>query len=185
MVARLLMILGLAAALAGCAQGRSLPPLEEVSASPYRLDTGDELRLIVFGQPDLSGEFVINEAGRVSLPLVGAVPARGLSTVELEQAVIDELAGDLLVNPDVSVEIIQYRPFFILGEVERPGAYEYVPDMTVLTAVAIGGGFTFRAQEDFVSITRTAVRGEPVEARASRDAPVLPGDVIFVFERFF
>lgn len=172
--------------LAACASpGSSLPPLPEESVQPYRLDSGDQVRVIVFGQPDLSGEFRVSDSGNIAIPLIGAIQARGRATRELEQAITSTiLANGLLVNPSVSVEVQTYRPFFILGEVRNPGQYPYVNGMTVSTAVAIGGGFTFRAETNYVSITRQ-VDGRTIEGRAERNTLVRPGDVIYVFERYF
>lgn len=178
----LLALIGLGA----CASpGRSLPPIPTETAGPYRLDSGDQVRVIVFGQPDLSGDFRVNDSGNIAIPLIGAIQARSRSTQELEQAITSTiLANGLLVNPSVSVEVQTYRPFFILGEVRNPGQYPYVNGMTVSTAIAIGGGFTFRAEPDYVSITRQ-VDDRTIEGRAERNTLVRPGDVIYVFERYF
>ena len=171
--------------LAACARGGSLPELQSAEPGPYRLDTNDSVRVIVFGQEELSGDFLVNDSGSISVPLIGAVDARGLTTSELEDGVELILADGLLVNPSVSVEVLEFRPIFVLGEVEAPGRYPYEPGMTVLTAVSVAGGFTFRAEEDYVSVTRRVSPTEAVEARAAREALVDPGDVIYVFERFF
>ncbi len=183
---RLLSLLALALALAGCSSpGSSLPPVPEAAAGPYRLDTGDTIRMIVFGQQDLTGQFIVGDNGTVAVPLIGIIPARGATASELGQRVGEALVSqNLLVNPSVSVEVVEFRPFFILGEVRQPGRYPYIPNMTALTAVAVGGGFTYRAQEDLFSITRVA-DGRAVEGRAERDTLVRPGDVITVFERNF
>ena len=118
------------------------------------------------------------------MPLLGAVPVRGKSTDELEETIEAELAKGLLRDPSVSVQVERFRPFYILGEVKQPGQYPYVPGMTVLAAVAIAGGFTFRAEDDYVAITRQAGK-DAAEGRAARQSIVLPGDTIFVFERWF
>jgi polysaccharide export outer membrane protein len=184
MFKRCLLVVLAAFLVSACVSGADLPPLPESSAGPYRLDTGDQIRLIVFGQPDLSGEFTVNDNGNISIPLLGPVQARGLSTADLESEVVTALSRDLLVNPSVSVEIQKFRPVFILGEVASPGQYDYTPGMTVLTAVTVAGGFTFRAVEDYVSITRRT-GDAAVEGRAERETLVQPGDVIFVYERYF
>jgi polysaccharide export outer membrane protein len=175
-----------AATLGACAQpGAGLPPLTDAERGEYRLGGGDTLRVLVFGDPRLNGEFRVSDDGGVALPLIGQVPAAGRTTRELERTVATQLQSQgVLRNPQVAIEVLNYRPFFILGEVERPGQYAFQPGMTVLTAVAIGGGFTYRANRDFASITR-AVEGTPTEGRVGRASLVQPGDVITVFERRF
>ena len=174
------------ALLAGCASTTSrLPPLPATAAgSAYLLGAGDTLKITVFGEDDLSGMFKIADNGEVAIPLVGQVLAQGLSLPDFQKKLSAALNVKAVKSPDVTVQIDAYRPFFILGEVKNPGSYPYVPDMTVLTAVAIAGGFTFRASEDEVSVTRKT-NGVAKESRASRDARILPGDVVFVFERHF
>lgn len=172
--------------VAACAQpGSGLAPIPEAEPSAYLLGSGDTLRLLVFGDPRLNGDFRVSDDGKVALPLIGSVQAAGRTTRELEQAIASQMQSQgILRNPQVAVEVTAYRPFFILGEVERPGQYPFQPGMTVLTAAAIGGGFTYRANRDFFSITR-AVNGTPTEGKAFRPSLVLPGDVITVFERRF
>ncbi len=171
--------------LAACSPGSSLPPLQEGGDGAYRLDTGDSINVIVFGQESLSGVFAVSDGGDVSMPLIGLVPARGLTLEAFRSEVEQRLADGFLVNPNVSAQVDTYRPIFVLGEVAAPGQFPYQPGMTVLTAVSIAGGFTYRAEQDYVSITRQRRGEQPSEARAPRDAVVQPGDVINVFERFF
>ena len=182
---RLMPALAIALLLAGCASlDETAPPLEPVAVDAYRLDSGDRLRVMVFGQPDLSGEFSVDGSGAVALPLVQNVSARGKTTDELAQHLKTVLSEKFLRDPVVSVEVAQYRPFYILGEVNRPGQYAYVNGMTVKTAAAIAGGFTFRAATAQVVITRRA--GEAThEGSAAVNAPVLPGDTVYVGERVF
>jgi polysaccharide biosynthesis/export protein len=172
--------------LAGCASSSNrLPALPNTQGSAvYLLGAGDTLRITVFGEADLSGTFKISDNGALVMPLVGQVAAQGLSVAELQKRLVAQLNVKAVKSPDVTIQVEEYRPFFILGEVKNPGSYPYVPEMTVLTAVAIAGGFTFRAAENEVSVTRKH-NGAPVEARATRDARVLPGDVVYVFERHF
>jgi polysaccharide export outer membrane protein len=120
------------------------------------------------------------------MPLVGAVAARDLTTGELEKSLTKRLSEDakVLVNPSVSVQLVVARPFYILGEVKNPGQYPCAYETTVLSAVAIAGGFTYRARTDYVSITRK-VGEQVVERRADRDSPIQPGDVVYVYERYF
>ena len=150
----------------------------------YRLDSGDRIRVTVYGHEDLSGEFELDSEGRVSLPLIPDVAASGLSIGELEQAIAEELSPDFLKNPKVSIEVLNYRPFYILGEINDPGGYPYVNGMTLVKAVALAGGYTYRARTSKVTITRT-VADSQTQIRATADTPVMPGDVIEVPERFF
>jgi polysaccharide export outer membrane protein len=171
--------------MTGCAGGaRRLPPLPTDPVGAYQLGAGDALKITVFGEPDLSGTFKISDNGVIVVPLVGQVAAQGLSVPDLQKKLTALLNQKAVKSPDVTIQIEEYRPFFILGEVKNPGSYAYVPDMTVLTAVAIAGGFTFRASEDEVSVTRKR-NGAAVESRATRNSRVLPGDTVFVFERHF
>lgn len=150
----------------------------------YVLGSGDRVKITVFGEPELSGEFQIDGQGEVSLPLIGAVRAIGDTTRSFEDRVEASYADGYLVSPQVSVEVLNFRPFFILGEVNNPGSYPYREGLTVLNAVALAGGFTYRADEDDIEITRggdTSVR--PAEAQLS--TPVGPGDMIRVTERLF
>jgi polysaccharide export outer membrane protein len=170
---------------AGCASNVSkLPDLPVDAIGPYKLGAGDSLKITVFGDEELSGIYNVADNGGVVMPLVGNVPATGLTLPELQRRLTEQLNARAVKSPDVTVQIAAYRPFFILGEVKTPGSYPYVPDMTVLTAVAIAGGFTFRASEEEVSVTRKNA-GTSREARARRDARLMPGDVVYVFERHF
>ncbi len=153
------------------------------AAPAYKLGAGDKLRVIVYGEQDLSGEFDVTGTGRVSLPLIGQVQATGLTLEEFEQEIAGKLEQGYLTNPKVSAEVLNYRPFYIIGEVEKPGQYPYASDMTVLNAVAVAGGFTYRANTDSVYITRGD--GAEVQYQASQQVKVLPGDVVRVPERFF
>lgn len=154
------------------------------SPSEYRLASGDTLRVTVFGHDDLSGEFEIDGAGNVSLPLVRAIPAAGKTPLELEQAIADALQPDYLRDPRVSVEVMNYRPIYVLGEVNHPGSYPYETSLTVDKAIAKAGGFTYRARTGRLKIVRSS---DPTrnQAEATLDTEVLPGDVIQVPERYF
>ncbi len=149
----------------------------------YRLGSGDKLRIIVFDEEDVSGEFEVDGGGQVSMPLVGSVNAGGRTAKQLETDIVLALQNGYIRNPRVSVEVLNYRPFYIIGEVNAPGSYPYRNGLTVLTAVAMGGGFTFRADEDDIMVTRSGSNGEPV--RVTIDDIVLPGDVVRVEERLF
>ena len=149
----------------------------------YILDVGDRLRITVFGHEDLSGEFEVGSAGGVSMPLVGEVKAQGQTVPQLEQRIVEKFKPDYLKDPQVSVEVINYRPFYIIGEVRNPGTYPYVGGMRIVNAIAMAGGFTYRADEDDFLLTRAKGDGKPVEV--GPDTRVYPGDVIEVQERFF
>ena len=171
--------------LAACSPGSNLPPLPATAAGPYRLGVGDEVRIITFGEERLTSQFKVNDRGNIAIPLLGSIPASGLTTGELEKSISKALIDKkVLLDPSVSVEVLNYRPVFILGEVSRPGQYPYQPGMTVLTAVAIAGGFTYRAETDYASILRIT-GNHTVEGRAPRGTVVRPGDVIDIYERYF
>lgn len=150
----------------------------------YVLGTGDRLKLTVYGEADLSGEYEVGSSGIVALPLVGDVRAAGQSLRAFEQAVRAKLAEGYLKDPRVSAQVVNYRPFFILGEVAKPGGYPYVNGMTVLNAVALAGGYTYRADKSGVTVTHAA---DPRKQAVSvaEEATVAPGDIIRVPERFF
>lgn len=177
------------ALLAGCARElpRSAPLLSGPAATTYHLDTGDSVRVVVFEQESLSGTYIVDATGRIMMPLIGQVSARGRSTSGLASTIRTRLASGYLREPDVSVELAQTRPFYIHGEVSRPGAYRFAPDMTVERAVALAGGFTSRADARIVSVDRrsgTATLEAIVYQLSLLDA-VLPGDTIYVKERLF
>ena len=153
-------------------------------AQDYGLSSGDRIRVTVFGHEDLSGEFEVNGAGKVALPLISKIDAEGATVSELEARIVDALKPDYLIQPRVSIEILNYRPFYIVGEVVTPGSYPFVNGMTVLNAVAVSGGFTYRARKNRVSIQRNIDDGT-MEFQAELTTPVQPGDVIEVPERFF
>ncbi len=150
----------------------------------YKLGTGDRLRVTVFGEEDLSGEFDIDGTGSVALPLIGNQKAAGIDVRALEKNVEKLLADGYLVSPRVSIEVMNFRPFFILGEVNEPGSYPYVNGLTVINAVALAGGFTHRARTDRVIITRGKGDNKE-ELEAEEDTAVFPGDSLRVTERFF
>ena len=155
------------------------------SVAGYALGPGDRVRLTVFRHEDLSGEFDVDGEGFLAMPLVGEIRGAGLNARQLESQIEGRLKeGGYLVNPQVSVEVLNYRPFYIIGEVNNPGSYQYVNGMTVINAVALAGGFTYRADQDDIIITRGGSEGRRIDdVRA--DTPVLPGDIVEVTERFF
>ena len=150
----------------------------------YSLDAGDKLRVVVFGQDSLSNNYTVDAGGRVTLPLIGAVPARGLTTAQLSASIAGRLKQSYIRDPSVVVEVETYRPFFVLGEVTYPGQYPYVPDMTVENAIAIAGGFTPRAAKENAVVSRKA-RGAPVRYAMPLQSRLRPGDTVTIPERWF
>jgi len=151
---------------------------------PYILDTGDRLRVFVYGQPNLSRLYTVDQIGNIAIPLIGSVRARGRTTIELERTIAARLGREYVKDPQVTVDVAQNRPFFILGEVRLPGQYPFVSGMTVEQAVAIGGGYTERASHRTYRITRKL--GALIDQiEAPGDYPLCPGDTVYVYERFF
>ena len=151
---------------------------------PYLLDSGDRLRVQVFGQEGLTNSYIVDSAGNIAMPLIGTVPARGTTTTELGRLIAARLRAGFIRQPSVSVEVELYRPFFILGEVNAPGQYPYVPNMTVEAAVAIAGGFAPRANKHNITLSRN-YGGEIMRGKVPVDYPMRPGDTITVRERWF
>jgi len=171
--------------LAACSGYRPAPPaFHEALYQPYILDAGDRLRITVFDQPDLTNTYSVDQAGYIAFPLIGSVPARGHTAKQMEQKIAQMLRNGFLRDPDVTVEIDRYRPVFIMGEVGSPGQYSYVPGMTVQKAVAAAGGFTPRAHQGTVDITRE-INGKVMTGRVVITDPLLPGDTVYVRERLF
>ncbi len=152
--------------------------------SVYLLDSGDRLRVVVFGQDGLSNSYIVDAAGNITMPLIGAVPTRGVTTTELARAVGARLRNGFIREPHVAIEVESYRPFFILGEVTYPGQYPYVPNMTVETAVAIAGGFTPRAYRWEAKVARNQ-NGQSIRMGVPPSYTVRPGDTITIDERWF
>ena len=151
---------------------------------PYTLDSGDRLRIVVFGQEGLTSTYIVDVSGKIAMPLIGAVSVRGLTTTQAARVIADRLRQGFIREPHVAIEVEIYRPFFILGEVIAPGQYPYVPNMTVETAVALAGGFTPRAYRWDVEVSRSA-GGVTARQKVPMIAPVRPGDTINVGERWF
>jgi protein involved in polysaccharide export with SLBB domain len=171
--------------LAACASNSPpLPPeLAQQSASVYRLGLGDKVRINVYGERELSGEYQVSANGSVAMPLVGDVPAVGLSARELEQRLVERYRG-YLKDPKIAVEVYDFRPYFVLGEVERPGQYPAQEGTTLLGAIATAGGFTYRADRGRVFIRRGG-DGKEYQVDPTANVMVAPGDVIRVGERYF
>ena len=152
--------------------------------SAYHLDAGDKLRVVVYGQEGLTNTYAIDAGGSITMPLIGSVPARGRTTAGLAAEIAGRLRNGFIRDPSVAVEIEAYRPFFILGEVQAPGQYPYVPNMTVESAVAIAGGFSPRARRDSVTLTHTDASGTG-RFIVPPGTPISPGDTVLVGERWF
>jgi len=150
----------------------------------YRLGPNDRTRIIVYGQPNLTGEFVLDGSGNLAFPLIGNVPANGMTPTELQRAIATKLDPDYLHNPSVSVEVASRRPFYVVGEVQKPGSYPYVTDMNVLNAIATAGGQTYRANMGRFYIKRQ-VDGQVVRVSATQESRLQPGDTVVVRERYF
>ncbi len=183
-------VLALAAAavammLSGCASYKPAPKsFQEATIQPYRLDSGDRLRVSVFEQPSLSNTYTVDQAGYIAFPLIGQITARGQTMPTLEGAIAAKLKQGYLRDPDVTIEMDRYRPVFVMGEVGRPGQYSYVPGMTAQNAIAIAGGFTSRGNQRDVDVTRK-INGEVITGRTTISSQVLAGDTVYVRERLF
>ncbi len=159
-----------------------LPGVSSAQETGYQLGAGDRVRVVVFGEEELSGEFELDGQGDFSMPLIGTINANTTTSRQLEEQIAVLLRDGFLKNPRVSVEVLNYRPFYIMGEVNQPGSYPYRAGITILNAAAIAGGFTFRADEKDI-VVRRGGKGEAVKMPA--DTIVQPGDVIRVKESFF
>ncbi|HEV7877465.1 polysaccharide biosynthesis/export family protein, partial [Bradyrhizobium sp.] len=159
-------------------------PIPVAYDAAYRLDAGDRLRIMVYGQEGLTNTYAIDAGGSITMPLIGAVRARGLTPAGLAAEISGKLRNGYIREPSVAVEIEAYRPFFILGEVAAPGQYPYVPNMSVESAVAIAGGFSPRAKRDRVTLTHTDAGGS-IRTVVPLGTPISPGDTVLVGERWF
>jgi polysaccharide export outer membrane protein len=151
----------------------------------YKLGANDRLRITVFGQPTLTGEYTLDGNGVLSFPLIGNLPAEGVTTSQLQKAIAGKLSPDYLVNPNVSAEVITRRPFYVIGEVQKPGNYSYVTSLTAINAVALAGGFTRRARKNDFYVRRTSADGQTVRVEAHSGTVLQPGDTLEVRERLF
>lgn len=164
--------------LFSCAQEGNL------SMSQYQLGSGDRINISVFGQDDLSMEIRLPDVGTINYPFLGELKLVGMTAAEVESLIYDGLLGDYLVNPSVSVSIVEYRPFFIDGEVKRPGGYPYQPGLSVNKAAALAGGYTERANKDKITIVRET-DGQQFEFSVSVTDMLQPGDIVTINQRFF
>ncbi len=151
---------------------------------PYRLGSGDRVHIIVYNEPAFTGDFSVSDSGQISLPLAGDVKASGLTVTEFQDLATKVLADGYINHPKLSVEVLSYRPFYILGEVNRPGQYPFAPGMTVFNAVAAASGFTYRGNKSVILIRHEGEVGEH-EVRLDATTKVQPGDTIRIKERYF
>lgn len=179
-------LIGAGFGLAACGSDVSAPPPEPSGGADaaYKLAVGDRLQIAVFGHPKHTGEFQVDSAGHINFPLLGEVEAKGRTVAQLRQNLKQELNENYIVDPKVSVEVLNYRPFFILGEITSAGQYSYEPGLTVRQAIAKAGGFSRRAARDEVILRRPSEQGMKVY-NAELDTKILPGDTIEVRQRLF
>lgn len=171
--------------LQGCSSGLQGIPEMPADAAEYRAGAGDKIRIAVQDLTAADGEYEVDDSGSISLPLVKAIPVDGLTLREIESKVeAAYLQAGILNQPVVSVQPVELRPFYVMGEVNQPGEFKYRQGMTVLAALSAAGGYTYRAKTGEVAITRT-IQGQEVTTRADEDTRILPGDRIRVLERWF
>jgi len=169
----------------GAALAASTASYDAKGPADYKLGANDRMRIIVLGQDKLTGEYVLDGSGMLAFPLVGQLQAGGMTAGQLEKAIAAKLDPDYIRNPSVSVEILTRRPFFILGEVQKPGSYPHMSEVNVLSAVAMAGGFTYRARESQFYIKRIDHDGKMIRVPATAETLVRPGDIVQVKERYF
>lgn len=181
-IVRVTIVVGLMLVQLACAPKTS-SDAGPAANSAYRLGTGDKLKITVFGEEDASGEYEVDATGSISARLLGRMEIKGMTVSQVEQALIEQYnSRGFFRNPRISIELINLRPFFILGEVEKRGSYPYINGLTVAQAAAVAGGYTRRASVSRITIQR---QGSGKEESASEDTPVYPGDIVRVPERSF
>lgn len=186
-----LQLLAIAGIVFGPLSGAAAQPTEAIAPAEaqqsageaYRLGAGDKLRITVYKEEEISGEYEVDNSGNVSLKLVGAVPAIGRTLPELVKIIETKLRDGYLLDPRVAIDVLNYRPFYVLGEVNTPGSYPYVAGVTVLKAIALAGGYTFRARTNRIELIRASDPDKPI--LVDQNTMLLPGDIIRVKERFF
>jgi polysaccharide export outer membrane protein len=160
------------------------PQIHAQNTAAYQLGVGDKIHIIVYDEPDLTGDFDVNDQGIVSLPLIGQVHVAGMSLSEAQDVITQKYGANYLVNPRVNVQILNYRPFYVIGEVKNPGSYPYVSGMTVLNAVALAGGYTPRGNENNI-VVKHADDPAAQEQKIGENDPVKPGDIIRINQKLF
>lgn len=181
----MLAFLGMLLATHGMALAADVAPPQEPTTlgEAYRLGAGDKLRVTVYNEDDISGEYEVDSSGNISVKLIGVVPAAGRTLPELSKAIETKLLDGYLLNPRVAIDVLNYRPFYVLGEVNTPGSYPYVAGITVLKAIALAGGFTFRARTSKIELIHANQPDQPI--LVDQNTLLLPGDIIRIKERFF
>lgn len=164
----------------------NLPDMDSLEQSvaghpEYTLGPGDRVNITVYTHQDLSGSFSVDSSGRISLPLIQGIEASGLTLIELEKTISEELSANHIADPKVSADLVELRPFCVFGEVEKPGCYPYIYGMTAAKAIATAGGYTYRAKVNEFVVTRDNGR----KVAGAHEVPVFPGDIIEIYERFF
>ena len=181
-----LLFAGASLALASCAGNLALPGTVSYEQPVYRLASGDRLNITVFGEESLSREYVVSPQGDLSFPLLGDVPIAGKTVAELQTVLAQGLSNGYLNDPRVTAEVLNLRPFYILGEVNKAGEFPYSDNLTVQQAVALAGGFTYRADQRKVYIRRSGqAQEESYDLRAEKPVFVRPGDTLRIGERYF
>jgi len=179
---------GLMLTLVACSPLASMPPMADPPSTAYRLGAGDQLRVVTYNDPQMSNTFTVSDRGTIAFPLIGEINAQGLTSNEFGERISETLTTrGVLHHPSVSVEVAEYRPIFVLGEVSHPGQYRYLPGMTTQAAVAMAGGYTYRAITHASGVVRTegTPTGKPVQGQVLPSSLLEPGDVITVYERYF
>lgn len=180
-----LSLAAMTAALSGCNTYKPAPKaFQQATIQPYTLDSGDRLRITVFDQPSMTNSYTVDQAGYVAFPLVGQVPARGRTLQQLSGQLAAKLKQGYLRDPDVTIDVDRYRSIFVMGEVGQPGQYAYVPGLTVQNAIAVAGGFSSRANQASVDVTRK-INGQVITGRVNISSAIIAGDTIYVRERLF
>lgn len=179
------MSMAFAFALTGCADDTAGMRTMATAQNPpeYKLGPGDRLGVTVFGEETITGEYDVDSQGTISLPLAGRLPVKGMTAQQFEDSLRTRLSRGLVTNPQVAVAVVKYRPFYILGEVKNPGAYPYYSGATVLNAVAMAGGYTYRARTNKISVVKP--EGDRDQVLANEDAYLEPGDIVVVPLRWF
>ena len=169
--------------LGACASGPRTTAIPD-SEKDYVLGVGDVLRISVYGEADLTGEFKVEQDGTVSFPLINDVPAAGFTAKDVETSIADKLNPSYIVDPRVTIEVLNYRSVYVLGEVNQPGRFEFAPNMTILQAIATAGGYTYRANEQSAEVTRH-VKGALKTFVVNQDTMLKPGDTVVIKRRWF
>ena len=177
--------LALALLLAGCGGDADLPVLPSDRLEAYHLGAGDQLRIIVYGAQQLTTTYDVDASGNVAIPLIGDVHAGGLTRTQFAHAIATALVGQQLIRtPSVSIDVVKYRPIYVVGEVEHPGQFPFQPGLTMLSAVALAGGFTYRGVQSDATVVRVT-EDQTVRGRVTPETLLLPGDVLTIRERMF